>query len=77
LTATHPIKPTSTRCPSAWQPNPRQRLHLAMRKICSENRDHYIPERVLQLCLMPLLTIDISFLFLSIEIGLLIIRHSR
>ena len=22
LTATHPIKPTSTRCPSAWQPNP-------------------------------------------------------
>jgi hypothetical protein len=41
LTATHPIKPTSTRCPSAWQPNPRQRLHLAMRKICSENRDHY------------------------------------
>src|SRR5206468_5137566 len=22
LTARHPIKPTSTRCPSAWQPNP-------------------------------------------------------
>ena len=43
LTATHPIKPTPTRCPSAWQPNPRQRLHLAMRKICSENRDHYRP----------------------------------
>jgi hypothetical protein len=21
LTASHPIKPTSTRCPSAWQPN--------------------------------------------------------
>ena len=25
-------------CPSAWL---RQRLHSAMRKICSENRDHY------------------------------------
>jgi putative SOS response-associated peptidase YedK len=48
LTATHPIKPTSTRCPSAWQPNPRQRLHLAMRKICSENRDYYMCGRVIQ-----------------------------
>ena len=25
LTARHPIKPTSTRCPSAWQPNPGRR----------------------------------------------------
>jgi hypothetical protein len=25
LTGQHPIKPTSTRCPSAWQPNPGRR----------------------------------------------------
>src|SRR5665811_854228 len=25
LTARHPIKPTSHRCPSAWQPNPGRR----------------------------------------------------
>src|SRR3954471_19990768 len=25
LTAQHPIKPTSLRCPSAWQPNPGRR----------------------------------------------------
>jgi hypothetical protein len=25
LTARHPIKPTSRRCPSAWQPNPGRR----------------------------------------------------
>ena len=39
--ATHPIKPASTLCPSAWRPNPGRVLHLAMRKISSENRDHY------------------------------------
>ena len=32
---------TSTRCRSAWQPNPAQRLHLSTRKICSKNRDHH------------------------------------
>ena len=39
LTAPRPIKPTSTRCQSAWQPNPGGRLHLSTRKICSDNRD--------------------------------------
>jgi putative transposase len=33
LTVGHPIRPTSTRCPSAWQP-PRRRLYLSTRKIC-------------------------------------------
>jgi putative transposase len=36
----HPIKPTSRRCLSAWQPKPRHRLHLSMRKICSDNGGH-------------------------------------
>src|ERR1700675_1943301 len=40
LTVRHLIKPTSTRCPSARQPNPRQTLHLSTRKSCSDNRDH-------------------------------------
>jgi putative transposase len=39
LTVAHRIRPTSTRCPSAWRPNPRQMLHLSTLRFCSDNRD--------------------------------------
>ncbi len=40
LTATHPIKPTSPAAPPHGSLTPAE-TPLAMRKICSENRDHY------------------------------------
>ena len=39
LTGARPIKPTSPRCPSAWQPNHGIRSTYSTRKNCSDNRD--------------------------------------
>ena len=40
LTAPHPIKPTSTNCHSAWQPNLGRHSTYRSGKSCSDNRDH-------------------------------------
>ena len=40
LTAPRPIKPTSPRCRSAWQPNPCRGSTYRRGKSCSDNRDH-------------------------------------
>ncbi len=57
LTARHPIKPTSRRCPSAWQPNPRQTFHLSIMGDSVQNDEttcifHASPRR----CHLPWLT---------------------